>query len=124
MLLRQLLVPLLALPARADSVPNTTRLTSLVGWDGHSFFLNGSRIFLQSGEFHTWRLPVPAFWVDVVQKVKAAGMNAISIYTHWALVNPKAGVIDMEGINALQPLFDACKEAGVWVIARPGPYIK
>ncbi|GLB41157.1 putative beta-galactosidase [Lyophyllum shimeji] len=102
---------------------NNTGLTTDIGWDPYSFFIHGKRIFLQSGEFHTWRLPVPGLWKDVTQKAKAAGLNAISIYIHWGLLNPRQGVIDMTGINDLQPLFDAAKDAGLWVIARPGPYI-
>ncbi len=39
-------------------------------------------------------------------------------------MNPKNGVLDFEGINNLQPFFDAAKRAGLWIIARPGPYIK
>jgi hypothetical protein len=103
---------------------NTTGLTSLVGWDGHSFFIDGKRIFLQSGEFHTWRLPVPALWKDVLQKMKAAGLNAASIYTHWALINPREGELDWSGINDLELFLKMAKEVGIWVIARPGPYIK
>ncbi|KAG6916276.1 hypothetical protein DXG01_007562 [Tephrocybe rancida] len=102
---------------------NTTGLTNDVGWDPYSFYVHGKRIFLQSGEFHTWRLPVPALWKDITQKAKAAGLNALSIYVHWHLLNPKKGVIDMTGVNDLQPLFDAAKEAGLFIIARPGPYI-
>lgn len=103
---------------------NTTGLTNAVGWDGHSFFINSSRIFLQSGEFHQWRLPVPGLWKDVLQKIKAAGLNSISIYTHWAMINPKSGVMDLTGINDLQLLLDDARDVGLWVIARPGPYIK
>lgn len=103
---------------------NNTGLTNTVGWDPYSFFIHDKRIFLHSGEFHTWRLPVPDLWKDITQKAKAAGLNALSIYVHWGILNPKAGVIDMTGINDLQPLFDAAKEAGLFIIARPGPYIK
>ncbi|KAG6849248.1 hypothetical protein H0H93_010062 [Arthromyces matolae] len=102
---------------------NSTGLTDAVGWDSYSFFVHGKRIFLHSGEFHTWRLPVPSLWKDITQKAKAAGLNALSIYVHWGLLNPKQGVVDMSGVNALQPLFDAAKEAGIFIIARPGPYI-
>ncbi|EIN12193.1 glycoside hydrolase family 35 protein [Punctularia strigosozonata HHB-11173 SS5] len=102
---------------------NTTGLTNEVGWDKYSFFVNGSRVFIQSGEFHQWRLPVPGLWTDVLQKYKAAGLNTISIYTHWAMINPKQGEIDLKGINDLQALLDAAREAGLFVIARPGPYI-
>lgn len=100
-----------------------------------------------SGEFHTFRLPVPSLWPDILQKIKAAGLNGISLYTHWALVrfcrfvnpsvvstiltvfsthakiNPAPGVIDFDSFRALQPLYDAAREAGIWVVLRPGPYI-
>jgi hypothetical protein len=32
-----------------------------------------------SGEFHTFRLPVPDLWPDILQKMKAAGLNAVSL---------------------------------------------
>ena len=76
-----------------------------------------------SGEFHTFRLPVPGLWLDILQKFKAAGLNAVSVYTHWGLLNPAPGIIDFDGFRALQPLFDAAIAAGVWVVLRPGPYI-
>jgi hypothetical protein len=104
--------------------------TSEVQWDGYSFSIQTpdqttpQRIFLQSGEWHPWRLPVPELWPDIFQKAKAAGLNGISFYCHWGMMNPKDDVLDMDGINNLQPFFDAAKEAGLWVIARPGPYIK
>jgi hypothetical protein len=76
-----------------------------------------------SGEFHTFRLPVPGLWLDILQKFKAAGLNAVSVYIHWGLLNPAPGVVDFNGFRALQPLFDAAIAAGVWVVLRPGPYI-
>ncbi|KAH8829076.1 glycoside hydrolase family 35 protein [Flagelloscypha sp. PMI_526] len=102
---------------------NNTGLTDQVGWDKYSFYVKGKRVFIQSGEFHGFRLPVIGLWKDIMQKAKAAGLNTISVYTHWAMINPKSGVIDLEGVNDLQPLLDAAKEAGLWIIARPGPYI-
>ncbi|KAJ6612233.1 glycoside hydrolase family 35 protein [Mycena sp. CBHHK59/15] len=102
---------------------NSTGLTDQVGWDKYSFFIRGKRVFIESGEFHGFRLPVVPLWKDVMQKAKAAGLNTSSVYTHWAMINPKSGVIDLEGVNVLQPLFDAAREAGLWIIARPGPYI-
>ena len=39
------------------------------------------------------------------------------------LINPAPGVIDLDGFRALQPLFDAAKAAGIWVVLRPGMYI-
>lgn len=63
---------------------------------------------------------MPALWLDILQKIKAAGLNAISVYTHAGLLNPSSGVTDLTGVRALQPLFDAAKLAGVWIILRPG----
>ncbi len=76
-----------------------------------------------SGEFHTFRLPVPSLWPDILQKAKAAGLNAVSVYTHMGLINPSPGVVDFDGFRALQPLFDAARDAGIFIVLRPGPYI-
>uniref|UniRef100_A0A8H7XXB1 beta-galactosidase n=1 Tax=Psilocybe cubensis TaxID=181762 RepID=A0A8H7XXB1_PSICU len=65
-------------------------------------------------------LPVPSLWPDILQKIKAAGFNAISVYTHMAQINPSRGVVDFSGHRALQPLFDAAKASGLWIILRPG----
>ncbi|KDQ12662.1 glycoside hydrolase family 35 protein [Botryobasidium botryosum FD-172 SS1] len=102
---------------------NSNGLTDLVQWDGYSLVIKGQRVYLWSGEFHTWRLPVPDLWPDILQKVKAAGLNAISIYVHWGLSHPSRNTLDFGGYRALQPLFDAAKDAGLWVVVRPGPYI-
>ena len=73
-----------------------------------------------SGEFHTFRLPVPDLWLDILQKIKAAGFNAISVYTHMGLINPSPGVIDFNDYRALRPLFEVAKQVGVWIVLRPG----
>ncbi|KIM43038.1 glycoside hydrolase family 35 protein [Hebeloma cylindrosporum] len=111
-----------------SSDSNTTGIgsrarTDQVQFDNYSLILRGQRIFLHSGEFHTFRLPVPSLWPDILEKIKAAGMNAVSVYTHMGLINPAPGVIDFEGFRALQPLYDAAKAAGIWIVLRPGPYI-
>ncbi|KAL5524693.1 hypothetical protein ACEPAF_9838 [Sanghuangporus sanghuang] len=102
---------------------SSTGLTDVVQWDKYSLLLKGQRVFLHSGEFHTYRLPVPALWLDILQKVKSMGMNAVSVYVHWGQINPSPGVIDLDGIRSLQTLFDAAKVAGIWIVLRPGPYI-
>ncbi|RDB14620.1 putative beta-galactosidase A [Hypsizygus marmoreus] len=98
-------------------------ITEQVTFDNYSLLLRGQRVFIHSGEFHTFRLPVPSLWPDILQKVKAAGLNAVSVYTHMGLINPSPGVVDFDGFRALQPLYDAAREAGIWVVLRPGPYI-
>ncbi|MBW0474912.1 hypothetical protein O181_014627 [Austropuccinia psidii MF-1] len=97
---------------------------SIITWDRHSVLIDGKRTFIQSGEFHPWRLPVVSLWKDVIQKFAAAGLNTVSIYVHWGLVNPVRGQTDWQGFRSLQPLFDAARDAGLYVLVRPGPYIQ
>ncbi|KAG9075203.1 hypothetical protein FS749_013151 [Ceratobasidium sp. UAMH 11750] len=118
---------LLAQPTSAVSF-NVTRATSLqsngysdtVQWDKYSLFVRGQRFFVWSGEFHSWRLPVPDLWPDIFQKMKAAGFNAVSIYVHWGTISPSRNVIDLDGYRDLKPVFEAAKAAGIFLIYRPG----
>ncbi|KAJ9611262.1 hypothetical protein H2200_004445 [Cladophialophora chaetospira] len=98
-------------------------LQSIVTWDNASLFIRGERIMLFSGEFHPFRLPVPGLWLDVFQKVKALGFNCVSFYLDWALLEGKAGDFSADGVFALEPFYDAATAAGIYLIARPGPYI-
>ncbi|OCT47613.1 putative beta-galactosidase A [Cladophialophora carrionii] len=98
-------------------------LQDIVTWDDTSLFIRGERVMIFSGEFHPFRLPVPALWVDIFQKVKALGFNCVSYYLDWALLEGKPGNFSAEGVLALEPFYDAATAAGVYLIARPGPYI-
>jgi beta-galactosidase GanA len=117
----------------------STNLTDMVQWDGYSMFVLGQRLILWSGEIHrgyyilhnatcaqivtAWRILTPALYLDVMQRIKALGFNAISMYTFWGLHNPAPGVLDFDDWKNLDPFFEAANEAGLWVVARPGPYI-
>lgn len=63
---------------------------------------------------------MPDLWLDILQKVKAAGLNAVSVYTHWGSINPNSNDVDFNDWRALQPLYDAAKAAGIFVVLRPG----
>ncbi|KAL7275683.1 hypothetical protein RUND412_001370 [Rhizina undulata] len=98
-------------------------LQSVVTWDDHSLLINGERVFIFSGEFHPWRLPVSSLWLDVFEKIKALGFNAVSFYVHWGLVEYKQGDFNFDGHRSYTPFFEAARQAGIYLIARPGPYI-
>ncbi|KAG0150443.1 hypothetical protein CROQUDRAFT_652372 [Cronartium quercuum f. sp. fusiforme G11] len=91
---------------------------SYINWDRYSLSINQERVFIQSGEFHPWRLPSDGQWIDILQKFSAAGLNTVSIYVHRGLVNPIEGRTDWSGFRALQPIFDAARQTGLWVIAE------
>ncbi|KAM5383782.1 hypothetical protein ACJZ2D_001771 [Fusarium nematophilum] len=98
-------------------------LQDIVTWDEHSLFINGERVTIFSAEIHPFRLPVPSLYLDLFQKVKAIGFNMVSFYVDWALLEGKPGEFRSEGVLALEPFIDAAKEAGIFLLARPGPYI-
>ncbi|KAF2675021.1 hypothetical protein BT63DRAFT_26744 [Microthyrium microscopicum] len=98
-------------------------LTDKVSWDKYSLMVNGERVFIFAGEFHYQRLPIPELWLDVFQKFKANGMNAVSIYFFWSYHSPNKDTYDLTtGARDVQRLLDYAKQAGLYVIARPGPY--
>ena len=66
---------------------------------------------------------MPDLWLDIFQKMVAAGLNGVSIYIHMALTNPAPGVLDFDDWRALEPIWTAAEQAGIFVVLRPGPYI-
>ncbi|KAJ3902306.1 glycoside hydrolase family 35 protein [Lentinula edodes] len=109
---------------------NSTGLTDAVTWDPQSVSIFGQRVFVLSAEIHPWRLPGnPNLWSDLFQKVKANGFNAVSAYISWALHYPSPDTNNGQGdfqagtYRDIQMFFDAVQAAGLWLIARPGPYI-
>ncbi|OKL56020.1 putative beta-galactosidase A [Talaromyces atroroseus] len=98
-------------------------LQDIVTWNNQSLYINGEPLMIFSGEFHPFRLPVPSLYIDILQKVKALGFNTVSFYVDWALVEGKPGSYRADGIFDLQPFFDAASQAGLYLLARPGPYI-
>jgi len=94
-----------------------------IAFDQYSFLVDGQRVYLWSGEFHPYRLPSPELWRDIFQKMKAAGFNTTSIYFSWGYHSPREGEYDFSGIRDMDRVLDEAQKAGIYVIARPGPYI-
>lgn len=94
-----------------------------VTFDRYSLMINGVRTPIYSGEFEYWRLPNPSLWRDVLQKMKAEGFNAVTIYFNWGYHSPKEGVYDFSGVKDVDKLLKIAEDVGIYVIARPGPYI-
>ncbi|XVV10003.1 beta-galactosidase [Actinoplanes sp. CA-131856] len=94
-----------------------------VSYDKHSLMVDGRRILVQAAEFHYFRLPSPELWRDILEKEKAAGFNAVSIYFDWAFHSPAPGVYDFSGVRDVDRLLRTAEQVGLYVIARPGPYI-
>ena len=104
--------------ARAQASPQHQ-----VTWDAHSLLIDGQRVLLFSGEFHYWRLPAPGLWLDRLEKMKAAGLNAVSIYFDWQYHSNAPGQYDFTGIRNVDYLLSLTDRLGLYVIARVGPYM-
>lgn len=99
-------------------------LNSVVEWDHYSLIVNGQRTYIWSGEMHYWRVPVPELWIDILQKVKAAGwifirqyfawsnyfsFNTVSFYGHWGFHSASADALDFEnGARKNVPSISSC----------------
>jgi beta-galactosidase GanA len=94
-----------------------------VGFDHHSVIIGGHRVLLWAGEFDYYRLPSPSLWIDRLQEMKAAGFNAVSIYFDWDYHSAAPGVYDFSGVRDINRLLNDAQRVGLYVIARPGPYV-
>lgn len=106
-------------PALAASASTQHR----IGWDKYSLMIDGKRVFIYSGSLHPFRLPSPSLWLDVLEKMKAAGFNTVTSYFDWGYVSPRPGVYDFSGVRDVDRYLDDAAKVGLYVIARPGPYI-
>ena len=81
----------------------------------------GERIMVFSGDYHPFRLPVPGLWLNVFRKVKALGFIAVYFILTGHYLEENLGFFNASGIFALEPFSDTASQAGIHLIARPGP---
>jgi hypothetical protein len=93
-----------------------------ISYDSKSFSMDGQRRLILSGEVHYFRMP-KAEWKPVLQQARAAGLNAISTYIPWNYHELAEGKWDFKDDRDLEGFLKICKQVGLLVIARPGPYI-
>src|SRR5579885_3088880 len=90
------------------------------------FLLDGQPWLLRAGELQYFRIRTE-LWRPALEKLRAAGFNALSSYIPWIWHEPEEGVLDFTGQTHPQRnlvgFLEACREAGMPLMARPGPYI-
>jgi beta-galactosidase GanA len=106
-----------------QSPDRPVRAVHQIGFDHYSLTVDGRRTFVWSGEFHPFRLPSPGEWLDVLEKMKAEGYDAVSMYFDWNYHSPAPGRYDFTGVRNMDLALDMAARVGLYVIARPGPYI-
>jgi beta-galactosidase len=84
------------------------------------FVLDGRPVRLLSGALHYFRVH-EALWGHRLAMLRAMGLNCVETYVPWNLHEPRPG--DFRDVAALGRFLDAARQAGLWAIVRPGPYI-
>jgi len=103
------------LPALAFS-PGTFAIAS------DHFVLNGKPFQILSGELHYPRIP-REYWRDRLLKARAMGLNTICTYLFWNCHEPAPGQFTFEGNLDIAAFVQEARQAGLYVIIRPGPYV-
>lgn len=94
-----------------------------ITYDKNSLIIDGERVFIRSGAFHYFRTPGVDAALDRFRKMKAGGYNAVDIYFNWNFHSKAKGEYDFSGIKDVRKILEAAKSTGLFVIARPGPFI-
>ncbi|OWF49561.1 beta-galactosidase-1-like protein 2 [Mizuhopecten yessoensis] len=86
------------------------------------FYLDGKPFQLLGGSIHYFRV-LPEYWRDRLMKLKACGLNTVTIYVSWNLHEVYPGEFDFSGRLNLRQFIQLAHELGLYVSLRPGPYI-
>ena len=95
---------------------------SLVTFDGHSFLIDGRRIWLVSGSMPYARIP-RQYWSARIDAARRAGLNCLSVDAPWFLHEPASGKFDFEGDLDIRAYIGLIAECGMACILRPGPHL-
>lgn len=98
-----------------------TEAASKVTWDSHSLIIGGKRVVPAMGEVHYSRIPA-AEWKREVRKMKDGGITMIACYVFWNHIEEIEGQFDWSGQRNLREFLEICKEEGLPVVLRIGPF--
>ncbi len=94
-----------------------------INFDKSSLIIDGNRVFIRSGAFHYFRTPGVHAAKDRFMKLKAAGYNTVDFYFNANYHSRNEHEYDFNGIKDVTEILEVAKEVGLFVIARPGPFI-
>lgn len=91
------------------------------GWNARCLLRNGRPWFPVMGEFQFSRYP-RTDWGAELAKIKAGGVSIVATYIFWLHHEPVEGMLDFDGGLSLRTFVEACRDAGMPVWLRPGPW--
>lgn len=93
-----------------------------VTFSGEDILVDGQVFLIRGGEMHPQRIP-REYWQHRIKMAKAMGCNAISAYFFWNGFEQPDGSFDFKtGNRDVAAFFQLCKDEGMKVLFRPGPY--
>lgn len=107
-------IPAHAFEFNKNSIPD-------VKWDAQSLIIDGDRVTPVMGEIHYSRLPENE-WRSSVRKMKDGGVTIIATYVFWNHIEENEGRFDWSGQRDLRRFIEICKEEGMPVVLRVGPF--
>jgi hypothetical protein len=88
-------------------------------WDRQTFTVKGQNVVLIGGSMHYFRIP-PAEWETDFERMREDGFNLVDVYIPWFIHEQQEGKFDFV---QLEKFLDLAQKHGIYVVARPGPYI-
>jgi hypothetical protein len=101
---------------------NRTETDEAVRVDGRGVWIDGRPRTLLCASLFYFRLPREQ-WRDRLEQVRASGYTCVDVYLPWNFHEPAPGRWSFEGRRDVAAFLDLAHETGLYVIARPGPYI-
>lgn len=95
---------------------------SEVSLDKRGIKINNQYVVILCASLFYFRIPA-GLWRDRMKKIRAAGYNCIDVYFPWNYHELKKGEWLFSGQRDVDMFLSMAKEEGLYVIARPGPYI-
>lgn len=93
------------------------------GEGNQEFLLNGKPFQIRGAEMHPQRIP-REYWRHRIRTARAMGLNTIAFYVFWNDHEQPDGSFDFKtGSRDLAEFLKICRQEGMWVLFRPGPYV-
>lgn len=93
-----------------------------ISLDGKGIWIDGERKLLLCASLFYFRIPAEE-WEDRIIKLKASGYNCVDAYFPWNFHEIAPGEWDFTGNRDFSAYLELLKKHGMYVVARPGPYI-
>ena len=93
-----------------------------VSFDSNAYRIDGQPTWLLSGEMHYFKM-TRGDWRRRLVQLKCAGFNTVSVYMPWNYHELSEGEWDFGGDRDVEHFLQLAAELGIYVVARPGPYI-